>query len=161
MKQLVDGLARIRITMSKLSKSAFALRAQINAKFPKRDKSSDGWIGDVRHQAKPSDHNPDAQGWVRAIDVDADLTPKYKDQSWDLADELRTLAKSGEKRISYIIHLGKIASPRRNWKWRKYSGNPHTHHIHISFTKLGDENTTPFDLRNLDKKVKPQTKEKK
>jgi hypothetical protein len=73
MKQLVDGLAQIRITMSKLSKSAFTLRAQINAKWPKRDKSSDGWIGDVRHQAKPSDHNPDAQGWVRAIDVDADL----------------------------------------------------------------------------------------
>lgn len=140
-----------KITTPKLSKAAQALRAQINAKWPKRDKSSDGWIGDTRHQARPSDHNPDAQGWVRAIDVDADLTPKYKDQSWDLADEIRLLAKSGEKRISYIIHHGKIASSRMGWKWRAYKGNPHAHHIHISFTPTGDEDKTPFDLRSLKK----------
>lgn len=140
-----------KITTPKLSKAAQALRAQINAKWPKRDKSSDGWIGDTRHQARPSDHNPDPQGWVRAIDVDADLTPKYKDQSWDLADEIRLLAKSGEKRISYIIHHGKIASSRMGWKWRAYKGNPHAHHIHISFTPTGDEDKTPFDLRSLEK----------
>ena len=139
-----------KITTPKLSKAAQALRAQINAKWPKRDKSSDGWIGDTRHQARPSDHNPDAQGWVRAIDVDADLTPKYKDQSWDLADEIRLLAKAGEKRISYIIHHGKIASSRMGWKWRAYKGNPHAHHIHISFTPAGDEDKTPFDLRSLE-----------
>ena len=140
-----------KITTPKLSKAAQTLRAQINAKWPKRDKSSDGWIGDTRHQARPSDHNPDASGWVRAIDVDADLTPKYKDQSWDLAEELRLVAKAGEKRISYIIHHGKIASSRMNWKWRTYKGNPHAHHIHISFTPSGDEDKTPFELRSLKK----------
>lgn len=140
-----------KITTPKLSKAAQTLRAQINAKWPKRDKSSDGWIGDTRHQARPSDHNPDENGWVRAIDVDADLTKKYKDQSWDLANELRLLAKAGEKRISYIIHHGKIASSRMNWKWRTYKGNPHTGHIHISFTSLGDNDKTPFKLRSLEK----------
>ena len=140
-----------KITTPKLSKAAQTLRAQINAKWPKRDKSSDGWIGDTRHQARPSDHNPDENGWVRAIDVDADLTKKYKDQSWDLANELRLFAKAGEKRISYIIHHGKIASSRMNWKWRTYKGNPHTGHIHISFTPLGDNDKTPFKLRSLEK----------
>ena len=140
-----------KITTPKLSKAAQTLRAQINTKWPKRDKSSDGWIGDTRHQARPSDHNPDANGWVRAIDVDADLNKKYKDQSWDLANELRLSAKAGEKRISYIIHHGKIASSRMNWKWRTYKGNPHTGHIHISFTPLGDNDKTPFKLRSLEK----------
>lgn len=142
---------RGKITTPKLSKAAQTLRAQINAKYPKRDKSSDGWIGDTRHEARPSDHNPDATGMVRAIDVDADLTKRYKDASWDLADELRLLAKSGEKRISYIIHHGKIASPRFNWKWRTYKGNPHVGHMHISFTTAGDNDKTPFKLRSLEK----------
>jgi hypothetical protein len=142
---------RGKITTPKLSKAAQKLRSQINATYPKRDKSSDGWIGDTRHQARPSDHNPDATGMVRAIDVDADLTKKYKDASWDLAEELRLAAKAGEKRISYIIHHGKIASPRMAWKWRTYKGNPHAHHIHISFTPSGDNDGKPFLVESLKK----------
>ncbi len=81
----------------------------------------------------------------------ADLTPKYKDASWDLAEELRLAAKAGEKRISYIIHHGKIASPRMGWKWRTYKGNPHAHHIHISFTPSGDTDGKPFLVESLKK----------
>lgn len=140
-----------RIMTPKLCKAGRALRKQLDATYPKRDKRSDGWIGDTRHQARPSDHNPDANGIVRAIDIDADLTPKYKDASWDLAEELRLAGKAGDKRISYVIHHGKIASPRLNWKWRKYSGNPHIHHIHISFTQAGDDDSTPFQVGSLKK----------
>jgi hypothetical protein len=140
-----------KTTIPRLCDAAFKLREQINAKYPDRDKSSDGWIGDTRHQAKPSDHNPDENGIVRAIDVDADLTRKYKDASWDLAEELRLVAKTGEKRISYIIHHGKISSPRMGWKWRTYKGNPHAHHIHISFTPSGDNDETPFQVESLKK----------
>jgi hypothetical protein len=140
-----------KITIPRLCDAAFKLREQINAKYPERDKSSDGWIGDTRHQAKPSDHNPDENGIVRAIDVDADLTRKYKDASWDLAEELRLAAKAGEKRISYIIHHGKISSPRMGWKWRTYKGNPHAHHIHISFTPSGDNDEKPFQVESLKK----------
>lgn len=140
-----------KIMTPKLCKSGRALRKQLDATYPKRDKRSDGWIGDTRHQARPSDHVPDERGIVRAIDIDADLTPKYKDASWDLADELRLAGKAGDKRISYVIHHGKIASPRMNWKWRKYKGNPHAHHIHISFTKAGDDDSTPFQVGSLKK----------
>lgn len=124
-----------------LSKCAIQLREQIDDTFPDRDRSSDGWIGDTRHSARKSDHNPDALGWVRALDVDRDLSGKAKpDLMPDLADQIRVFAKSDKsKRISYIIFDGKIASPILGWKWRTYKGiNKHNHHMHVSFTKAAD-----------------------
>jgi hypothetical protein len=53
--------------------AALTLRDQVNARWPDRDKASDGTIGDAEHQGRPSDHNPDADGWVHALDLDADL----------------------------------------------------------------------------------------
>jgi hypothetical protein len=91
----------------RLSKAAIQLREQFDDNFSDRDRTSDGWIGDSRHSARKSDHNPDEQGWVRAIDVDRDLSGKAKpDLMPDVADQLRILAKS-DKRISYIIFAGK------------------------------------------------------
>lgn len=125
----------------KLSKSAIQLREQIDDSFPSRDRTSDGWIGDTRHAARPSDHNPDANGWVRAIDLDRDLSGRAKpDLMPDLADQIRLLCKSKrEKRIAYIIFDGRIASSKKSWEWRPYEGsNKHNHHMHISFTKEAD-----------------------
>lgn len=132
----------------KLCKAGRQLREQIDDAFPDRDRTSDGWVGDTRHAARPSDHNPDANGWVRAIDVDRDLSGKAKpDIMPDLADQIRLAGKSGEKRIAYIIFDGRIASPRLNWRWRKYTGsNKHNHHCHISFTKKGDEDGSYFNI---------------
>lgn len=124
-----------------LSKCAIQLREQIDDTFPDRDRSSDGWIGDSRHAARQSDHNPDALGWVRAIDVDRDLSGKVKpDLMPSLADQIRIFAKSDrKKRIGYIIFDGQIASSILGWKWRTYKGiNKHNHHCHISFTKAAD-----------------------
>ena len=133
----------------RLSRSAIQLRDQIDNAFPGRDTASDGWIGDLRHAARKSDHNPDAEGWVRALDIDRDLNGKGRkpDVMPDLVDQIRLLAKSGEKRIAYIIFAGKIASPRAAWRWRTYDGvNQHTHHAHISFTTKGDEDFKPFNI---------------
>jgi hypothetical protein len=129
-----------------LSKSAETLRKQINASFPDRDKRSDGWIGDSRHAATKSDHNPAAPtGVVRAIDVDSDLGGAANNAHY-LANQLRILGKT-DKRISYVIFNRKIASRILFWKWRKYSGiDPHTSHIHISFTPLGDQDKSKFKL---------------
>jgi hypothetical protein len=131
----------------RLSKAGQQLRLQIDDTYPDRDRTSDGWIGDTRHSARPSDHNPDAEGIVRAIDIDRDLSGKAKpDLMPDLADQIRHAAKS-DKRIAYIIFAGKIASPRMGWRWRKYSGiNPHTKHCHISFTKKGDADSSFFNI---------------
>jgi hypothetical protein len=131
----------------RLSKAAEQLRSEINAKYPKRDKRSDGWIGDTAHNARKSDHNPDKNGWVRAIDIDSDLVKSSSKESWLLAEQIKTIALKGDKRISYVIHQHRIASSRQNWAWRVYKGaNPHVSHIHISFDKSGDLNGKAFGL---------------
>ena len=131
----------------KLCKAGQQLRLQIDDSYPDRDRTSDGWIGDVRHSARTSDHNPDSKGVVRAIDIDRDLAGKKKpDLMPDLADQIRLCAKS-DKRISYIIFDGKIASAKKSWRWRTYDGiNKHTHHCHISFTTKGDTDGSFFNI---------------
>ena len=132
----------------RLSKSAIQLREQVDDSFPDRDRASDGSIGDTKHAARKSDHNPDAQGWVRAIDIDADLN-RAKGTSVYLADQIREYAKS-DKRITYVIHMGKICSRKSFWRWVKYTGiNPHNHHIHVSFAQAADENQTFFNIPML------------
>ncbi len=115
-----------------LSKAADTLRDQINGAFVGRSRKADGWIGDNKHASRKSDHNPRSNGEVCAIDIDAGLSDQ-QGISYDLADQLRLAAKK-DKRISYIIHAGKICSARSLWRWLKYRGiNPHHSHIHISF----------------------------
>ena len=131
----------------RLSKAAEQLRSELKAKYHKLDKLSDGWIGDTAHNARKSDHNPDKQGWVRAIDIDSDLVKGSSKESWLLAEQIKTIALKGDKRLSYIIHQHRIASPRQNWAWRVYKGaNPHVSHIHISFNKAGDLNGKAFGI---------------
>ena len=114
--------------------------------------AADGWLGDARHSTRKSDHNPDADGCVRAIDVDSRLDSS-EGISIYLADQIRICGKT-DKRISYVIHNGMIASRILNFKWRKYKGfNKHTKHIHISFTKLGDKDSKPFDIPLLGGKI--------
>ena len=133
----------------RLCKSGVILREQINRSFVDRDKTSDGWLGDTRHASRKSDHNPDANGVVFAIDIDRDLSGKAKpDIMPDLVDQIRVYAKSDKlKRFSYLIFDGKIASAKSLWKFKTYTGiNAHRHHAHISFTLAGDHHDLPFDI---------------
>ena len=131
-----------------LSKAAVQLREQIDDTYANRSRKSDGWIADLRHQqAGKSDHIPDpkAKFVVRAIDIDSRLSDNRGDSAY-LADQIRQYGKTNG-RISYVIHLGKIASPVLGWRWRKYKGfNPHNHHIHISFKKDQDNNSNFFHI---------------
>ena len=136
----------------RLSKAAAQLREQFDDTYPSRDRSSDGWIGDTRHAARLSDHNPDANGWVRAIDVDRDVSGRAKpDLMPDITDQIRLLCKSKrEKRITYIIFDGRIASAKKGWAWREYTGaNKHNHHCHISFSQEADDDGAFFQVPML------------
>ena len=137
----------------KLCKAGQQLREQFDDSFPDRDRTSDGWIADARHVAAgKSDHIPSIDSkTVRAIDVDRDVSGKAKpDLMPDIANQIRLCAKAGDKRISYVIFNGRIASSRMGWRWRKYSGsNPHNHHCHISFTPKGDTDSSFFNIPML------------
>jgi murein L,D-transpeptidase YcbB/YkuD len=110
----------------RLARSLDRLRAQINAAYPARKKTSDGWIGDAAHRARPSDHNPNASGVVQALDITHD--PANGVDAGVIAEKLRA---SGDPRIKYIISNHRIANSGQ--PWRRYSGsNPHTMHVHVS-----------------------------
>lgn len=122
-----------------LAPSLVALRTEINRRWPNRDKSSDGAIGDASHQARKSEHNPDwdAGGVVRAIDVDNDGIDVQA-----LLD-----ATIGDQRVWYVIWDRHIYSRTYNWQKRPYDGaSPHTEHIHISInhTKAAETDTSAW-----------------
>ena len=129
------------------------LRDQVDTWFQDRcTKSPEGWLGDSRHSARKSDHNPDTDGCVRGLDINSRLESSDSLAPY-LADQIRIAAKS-DPRLSYVIYNGRICSKILNWKWRKYKGiNPHKRHIHISFTTLGDLNGTPFDIPLIGGKI--------
>lgn len=120
--------------------ASLTLIAEVNARWPRRDKASDGTIGDAAHASRTSDHNPwikksppPNMGIVRARDIDVDGV----DMAW-LMEHLRQLGQRGDKRLTgggYLIFNRRITKPDFTG-WKAYTGaNPHTSHGHISFTR--------------------------
>lgn len=109
--------------MAVLAVNLATLRREIDAHWPRRDRESDGWIGDAAHQARRSDHNPDPRGVVHAIDVDRDgIDPK-----------LVVRCAIGHPTVEYVIFDRTIWSRRAGFQPRRYTGdNPHTGHVHVS-----------------------------
>jgi hypothetical protein len=136
----------------RLVAAGVTLRDQVNKRWANRDKRSDGWIGDSAHQARPSDHNPDRNGWVHAIDLDHDFfgPNRGSGEAEKFANELIKLARDGKDRgrLKYVVYNNRIASgTHRNqyWTWRR--GNwGHTQHIHVSFTSKAQTDGSDFPL---------------
>jgi murein L,D-transpeptidase YcbB/YkuD len=114
----------------RLAESLKPLRAQINAAFPNRDKASDGSIGDARHSARTSDHNPNDARVVCAIDTDEDLSHTIH----SIEAIVSAIRASKDPRVNYIIYENRITVRGSNLQqWKPYTGeNPHDHHFHIS-----------------------------
>ncbi len=130
---------------------------QFNKRWPTRDGSSDGAIGDYAHTQEKSDHNPDDTSednasWdsdsdnkseVRAIDVDNDLgEPGMNMQT--VIDYMRTIPNLGSV-IRYMIYNKKMYHVNDGFKPTNYTGaSPHTEHAHFSgaWTQSADENTS-------------------
>jgi len=112
-----------------LANSLETFRAQIDEKYPNRNKSSDGTIGDASHSQTSSDHNPNEYGAVTAIDITHD--PCNGLDCTALAEGLRRIK---DPRTQYIIWNKQISNPDiEGGNWRPYTGsNPHTMHLHHS-----------------------------
>lgn len=147
----------------RLADSLLQLKSEINACWPKRDRSSDGSIGDQSHANRDSDHNPNRWGVVTAHDFDDDFDPDDT-IPFRIAEHLRNLGRAGFKPLQnggYIIYYRKICSARDNWAWRDYNGiNAHKTHIHVSAGNSPSEfdNTSQWMIRNIlnGKPVQPQ-----
>lgn len=119
-----------------LAPALAALRDEVNRLWPNRDRSYDGTIGDLAHQAQSkSEHNPDSAGVVRAIDITA--------RGIDVNALLN--AAIGDPRVHYVIYRGRICSRTYGWTWHRSSG--HEHHIHISLRNRTSESAS-WDVVN-------------
>ncbi|NHZ98325.1 hypothetical protein [Massilia sp. CCM 8734] len=99
------------------------LRAEINLRWPDRDKRSDGTIGDQSHCERPSDHNPNERSSVNAFDVDKD----------GIAPMEVVRAALLHPSTNYVIFNKTIWSRAYGFRARQYTGaNPHTAHLHVS-----------------------------
>jgi len=129
---------------------------QMNARFPKRDKASDGAIGNTSHAARPSSHNPDKTGSpeyrdgdsrneVRARDIDKDLKDTHGVTMEKVVQHWIKNARNGKLPwVRYFIFNGRIWHKRDNFKTRKYTGsNKHDKHVHVNsdFTQSADSAT--------------------
>lgn len=122
------------------------LRGEFNTIAPRRDRASDGSVGDLAHQSSLSDHNPDETGnvpirdadkrnEVHAIDVDADLRTPGLTMDKVVAFLVARCRSGAERRLRYIIWARRIWSASDGWPLagRAYTGkNPHTAHAHFS-----------------------------
>lgn len=122
----------------RLAKSLEKLRSQINAAHPTRSKASDGSIGDAAHSSRASDHNPDSQGRVCAIDVTHD--PANGVDGKELSKSL-----IADSRMKYVIFAGKIFKARTK-KWETYTGpNKHDKHVHVSVQAASADDAKPWE----------------
>lgn len=124
-----------------LAPSLVALRAEVDALWPARDRRSDGWVGDFAHSARVSDHNPDyaAGGVVRAIDLDED----------GIDTTALLIAVLRDERTEYVIYEGLIYRRDHGFKPERYTGaNSHHLHMHVSIrhTAAAATDTSPWGV---------------
>jgi hypothetical protein len=124
------------------------LRGQLDLAVPARDRSWDGTIGDARHSAIASDHNPDERGKVCAMDITND--PPHELHVALIAEAIR---KSQDDRVKYMIFnhfmlrsYDKPGIPK--WTWAPYTNAslPHDHHLHISVLAEKSEDSRDWKI---------------
>lgn len=125
------------------------LGRQLEAIFPDRH-TTDGTVGDLSHQARKSDHNPNEYGVVTAIDVGISTIPEGN-------RIVSALVASRDPRIKYLIFNRRIWRSYRKpnlpaWTPAPYTGsNPHKSHLHLSVSARAEkyDDSTAWDLSGL------------
>lgn len=114
-------------------------RAEVNKRWPHRDKTSDGTIGDPAHAATKSDHNPNERESVNAWDMDITGVDPF------------VVIDAFERHPSshYWIYDRQIADKDNNWVPVRYTGkNPHTGHVHFSIrqSRTAEQDRRPWGI---------------
>lgn len=111
---------------------------------PNRDMGASGTVGDLAHQERTSDHNPDETGAVpvrdadkvnevHALDADVDLRQPGLTMEMIVQHVLARCRSGAEKRLTYIIYNRRIWSASSGWAQKAYGGSdPHVNHAHFS-----------------------------
>lgn len=108
--------------MAYLVNSMVRLRAEIDGRWPHRQRRAEGWYTDPRVRYSYG-HNPDAKGAVHAIDIDR----VGVDPMWII----RHIYVGGHV-LWYIIYNRTLYSRTYGGVPQPYHGsNPHTDHLHI------------------------------
>lgn len=108
------------------------------AKWPQRNRASDGICGDASHQARKSDHNSG-----NAFDLTHD--PRNGPDCHLLSREVIK-----DSRVKYVIFAGHIfRTYKTSIGWAKYVGeNPHNHHMHVSIKADARNDLSPWPWSN-------------
>ena len=149
---------RITGTGWRTAHSIKTLARQLEQLWPARH-PADGTVGDLSHQARRSDHNPNRFSVVTAIDVGI-----VGNQGKEL---VRAFVDAKDPRVKYIIHNGAIWRNYNKpglpaWTRAVYSGsNPHRTHVHVSVSSTPSVYDDPrlWELRGLATPIPPATEE--
>lgn len=107
----------------RLALSLAILRAEADWLWPDRQRVSDGWIGDPAHRKRQSDHNPDRDGIVRALDLTCE----------GLRPRMVVNGALAHPATSYVIWDRRIWARDADFRAAPYHGpDPHTSHVHVS-----------------------------
>lgn len=137
-----------------LNRALTTMRAEVDDRYPSRDKTSDGTIGDAAHASRSSDHNPDPDGSVDAWDMDSDLRSSNDPAAWEfLKGRFQAHPAS-----SYWIHRDIICRRADNWARRSYpdylaskgidpsARNTHYHHVHWNSREEYEGSSQPWGI---------------
>lgn len=112
----------------RIARSLETLRNQVDRHYPTRGKKNDGWIGDTSHSHRKSDHNPNENGVVQALDITNDPSSGLISRKLGEA-----LIAANDPRLKYVISNRQIAEAKNKFAWHDYHGpSSHTEHVHIS-----------------------------
>jgi len=101
----------------RLARSLEVLLHEMNAVAPNRSKASDGTIGDFRHQEEQSDHNPNPEGVVCALDLTQD--PAHGADMGRVSEYLLTHPRPA---LRYVIFNRRISERDHGRAWQPYHG---------------------------------------